>query len=923
MKPILGRLAIAASVATLLLVGCDRADPDALVASARSYLDKHDERAAIIQLRSALQKQPDQAEARFLLGRTLVDRGDAAAGEVELRKALALKYPISAVAPSLVRALVLQGQATRAIQDYGATEFDQPAAMAELKIALAGAYVQVGDQSSAQAAVNDALRAVPGSARALVMQARVKASGKDVDGALASLDEVIAKDPSDYEALQLKGDVIYLLRGDADASIALHRRALSARANWLPSHVSIIEVLLARKDLPGAREQLEQLKLQLPNHVQTRYYDARIAYQGHDDKTAREKAQLLLAAAPEDPRALMLAGSIELHMGSLPKAESYAEKALQHAPDSLGARRLLAQVQLRSGEPQKARETLQPLLDRRQVDVQTLNLAAEAALLLGDAAGSEAYFARAAKLDPNDVKSRTALALAEFSRGKSEPALAQLQEIAAADRGTLADMALISARMRQRDFDGALKAIDSLEAKQADKPLAAHLRGQVQLARQDVPAARASFAKALAIDPLYFPAAANLAALDLRDHKPDEARKRFENQLAIDPSNVRALLAVADLRAAAGAPRQEVLALVEKAVRANPTAPAARAALVNLHLRANDPRAALLAAQDAVTAFPENVELLDLLGQAQLASGDAAQALATFNNVVSLRRTSPQALLRVADTQMALHNTDAARKSVNRALAIAPGFLPAQRGLILVEMAAGNPDRAMEIARAIQREHPAENTGFLYAGDIEASRKNLDAAAAAYRAGLARSPSSELATRLHGTLIAAKRRDQADSFATDWLAKHPQDAAFVSYLGDAAVAQRDFVTAEAHYLAFTKLQPDSAVAFNNLAWVAHQLKKPEAMTYAEKANALQPDQPDILDTLATVLADQGNAAKALEIEKKALALRPDSAPLRLNLAKIYLKTGDKAQARTELLALEKLGDKFEGHAEVGELLKTL
>ena len=64
-----------------------------LLASAKDYLAKKDNRAAVIQLKSALQKQPDLAEARFLLGRTLLEGGDAVSGEVELRKALDLKYP--------------------------------------------------------------------------------------------------------------------------------------------------------------------------------------------------------------------------------------------------------------------------------------------------------------------------------------------------------------------------------------------------------------------------------------------------------------------------------------------------------------------------------------------------------------------------------------------------------------------------------------------------------------------------------------------------------------------------------------------------------------------------------------------------------------------------------------------------------------
>ena len=78
-----------------------------------------------------------------------------------------------------------------------------------------------------------------------------------------------------------------------------------------------------------------------------------------------------------------------------------------------------------------------------------------------------------------------------------------------------------------------------------------------------------------------------------------------------------------------------------------------------------------------------------------------------------------------------------------------------------------------------------------------------------------------------------------------------------------------------------------------------------------------------MDTLATVLADAGQTAKALEIAKSALALRPDNPELRLNLAKLYVKSGDKASARSELDRLTRLGDRFARQAEVSSLLKAL
>jgi putative PEP-CTERM system TPR-repeat lipoprotein len=910
-------------VLTALLLGaCGDEPPGALVASAKEYLAKKDANSAVIQLKSALQKQPDLAEARFLLGRTLVENGDAVPGEIELRKALDLKYPKDAVLPLLARALVMQGKGERAIKDYATTQLSAPVANADLKTAIAGAYAQQGDLRKAQSALDDALRAAPDFAPAHILEARLKVAAGDSDGALALLDRVIKGEPGNYEALQLKGDLLFVVKKQDDAAVRAVRQALKARPDWLPARVSLIDILLSRGDLAGAKTEIDALKRTLPNHPQTRYFEARLAFLKHDYKSARELVQPLVTG-PSDLRSLILAGATELRMGSLPQAESYLAKALQRWPDVPEVRRLLAQVQVRSDQPLKARETLRPLVEKADADAESLNLAAEAELQLGEAAKAEALFGRAQQAKPDDPRSGTALALAQFSKGRATAGYAKLEEIAASDTGTVADMALISAHLRQNDYEGALKAIDSLEHKQPDKPFASQLRGQVELSRRNLAGARQSFERAHKIDPLYFPAIASLATLDVREGKPEAARKRFDDLLAADPKNVQAMLAIADLRSQAGASKEELAALLGNAIKVNPTLAPPRVLLIELHLRNKDNRAALNAAQEGVAAVPDSPELLDALGRAQMASGESAQAISTFIKVAALRPRSPQPQIRLAEAYRTTNNLAAARESLQRALEVAPKYLPAQRALITLELAAGRPEPAMAVARAVQTERPDQSAGYVFAGDIELWRKNWDGAAAAFATGLKRDPTTELAAKRHGALMAGNRTGEAQAFATAWIKEHPQDAAFRTYLGDAALAKLDFRGAETEYLAVLKLQPDDAVALNNLAWLSHTLKKPGAIAYAERANTLQPGRPAFMDTLAVILGDSGQLGKAVELQQKVVALEPDYPPFRLNLAKLYIKSGDKTKARIELDQLAKLGDKFAGQPEVGGLLKAL
>ena len=82
------RLGLLLFALAISLAGCGHNDPAALVASAKNYIAKGDFNASVIQLKNALQKDPKNAEARYLLGLSLLKSGDAGAAEIELDKAV-------------------------------------------------------------------------------------------------------------------------------------------------------------------------------------------------------------------------------------------------------------------------------------------------------------------------------------------------------------------------------------------------------------------------------------------------------------------------------------------------------------------------------------------------------------------------------------------------------------------------------------------------------------------------------------------------------------------------------------------------------------------------------------------------------------------------------------------------------------------
>src|SRR5512145_566409 len=72
---------------TCLLAACARENHEHFITSGEDYLAKKDYPAAIIQFKNAVQKVPDNGQARYLLGTALRGSGELRSAEIEFRKA--------------------------------------------------------------------------------------------------------------------------------------------------------------------------------------------------------------------------------------------------------------------------------------------------------------------------------------------------------------------------------------------------------------------------------------------------------------------------------------------------------------------------------------------------------------------------------------------------------------------------------------------------------------------------------------------------------------------------------------------------------------------------------------------------------------------------------------------------------------------
>lgn len=921
MKPHLTPLLLAASLA---LAACGQRAENELLAKARAHIEKNEATAATIEVKNVLQKNPGSAEARFMLGSLLNDARQPADAEAELVRALEAGYDPDRVLPMLARTLLEQKKHKLLVDKYGDVELKGKDEAAELKTWVGTAHMNLDALGPAEAAVDTALKRVPDLLPALVLRARLKLRRGDLIAAQAMLDDVLARYPQSATAWLLQGDVFN--EGGPDkvpAALQAYRKSLEIRPDLVAAHAGVLSLLIGQRDFDGAAKQWAVLKSVQPLQPQTFFFEGVLALQQEKFWRAREVSHMLLRFEPRNPRLLLLAGQAEMRLNSMAQAETLLRKAMLEAPDASPPRRVLAEVYLRMGQADKAMNTLEPLLRASQPDGEVLALVGQAQLMRGDALAAEINFARAAKLKPDDKRIRTSAALARLTRGQGDADFSELEAIAKADTGTMADMALISTRLKRREFDAALKALDGLAAKEPTLAVADYLRGRIALQRNDGPAARKAFEAALVKEPAYFAATASLAALDVVDGRADAARQRFDAVLKQDPSHPQARLALAELAARRGVSSAEVTRSLTDTINANPADPAAHLALIDHLVKSGEATQALAAAQAGLAALPDNADLMDRLGRAQLQLNEHVLALGTFTNLVMLQPNTARARLGLAEALLANNDPAAAWISVRRAIDTEPTSVPAARAGVALALRTGKPDQALAMARRLQSTVPFESAGYMLEGEVELSRQQFDAASAAFTKAMARNNPAEAVQRLHATLLRAGKADEAQRVASTWLKDHPRDTGMLFHLGDAAVAQNRLPEAEQRYRQVLALQPKNVQALNNVAYMMSRQNKPGALPLAEQAAQLAPSNAAVMDTLAASYAVERQLGKAVEAQTRAVALSPDAPQYRLNLARLHIQAGNKAAARNELDKLAQLGAGYPAQAEVARLLKQL
>lgn len=506
----------------------------------------------------------------------------------------------------------------------------------------------------------------------------------------------------------------------------------------------------------------------------------------------------------------------------------------------------------------------------------------------------EAYKALA-ELDKDKPEGRAVLADFYSSIGRYDDAVSIYREIVSKSPDYLRGRYRLSEIMLQRgDLKGATEQVEAVLKTNARDMQALLLRSRIRLQGNDVNAAIEDLKEVLKQEPnsrtgLYF-----MADASFRTGKIEQARAFAGDLVKFYPDYLPAKLMQAQINFAAKDPVAAIVQTNDLMDRLSKSAPDA------------DMSPQLLMELRAKT--------LTLRGMAQLQTGKTKQAREDLTAARDLAPNSPSSYNNLANVALAENKMDEASGLYERALAIDSADFDALNGLInnvysrqkRLDLAHARVDQAL----GGQPNSPALH--YLKA-HVYGYEQNGGAAEGELRRALELDPNYLAAYfDLAALFVNTNQQERAIAEYRKVLDRKPDDASTYTLIGMLEDSRGNQDAAIENYRKAIQIDPNAAIAANNLAWtyaVHGKGNLDEAIALAQGVVQKFPDQPGFTDTLGWVYYKKGLNGPAVEQLEKVVAKAGDSATYRYHLGMALAGKGDKAGARRELEQSLRLGEK--------------
>ncbi len=853
-----------------------------LRAEGQKLLREGNANGAVVFFKNALEKDPADFDSRLGLARAYIKLGKLPQAEGELQKNLRQRPADPPLNLELAAFQMLQGKPERALE-YLLKAEESGKRTAESREMTGAAYGMLGKNDEAEAALLEALRLEPERESASLTLARVYLAKRDPAKALALSDALLAARPKSVNALALRAELARRMN-DTDRAIAIYRSIAELEPKNNDVRYLLGTLLLQRGKNDDAKTVLEAMRRDAAGGVRLFMLEGLYAYQTGNYKDAAGFFQNSVDAAPTIEGYYRLGMSLN-RTGNQESALSQLRRVLDVSPRHAPSLRLMVSILLRQGRADDARREAEKLAGYYPDDAGARYLLGTALSAAGDSGKALEELARATELDPRMSEAAIRRGSLLIAEGRYQEAGDDLAKAVAHNADNLAArVALFQFHLGRRNYAESDKLVREGLEKQPDNAVLLTMRAQLLAMQNRTTEALAAVRKARTADPDLVESLTLEQRLYIQDGQKEKALESCQAYLARHPDAVPQHIAAAALLDMSGR-RDEAAALLRKAYDLGE-----KRALFLLVQRALDekkPDEARTLLQKDLDKSP-SIPARDALARLYASERNFDAAWALYEN---------------------LEKTSAAQAAL---------------GKFRLLSAAGKNREALAQARRLSELDVSSSLGALCAAGIlektDQPREALKELDDAYR----RLQQPVLLVAMAEFCQRRGEWEKADAYYQTALRLSPNDRGALSGKALLLMQRRRYGEAIDHYERLQKLDPQNAVVSNNLAMAyAESGQNPErALHMATLAFVQQPENPQILDTLASCLLLGNRADDAVKLLLDALKLHPVSAQLHYRLGAALARVNKPKEARAALRKSLEMGD-FSDAEAARKLLQTL
>ncbi|BDD91411.1 hypothetical protein PanNE5_08510 [Pandoraea sp. NE5] len=441
------------------------------------------------------------------------------------------------------------------------------------------------------------------------------------------------------------------------------------------------------------------------------------------------------------------------------------------------------------------------------------------------------------------------------------------------------------------------------------------------------------------LDPTWRPASQLLASLEVGTGHLSDAEPLLVDELNKVPEARRGQAILELQQMIARSPERATgIASLKRMLANDMQRPEAQLAIARSQLDAGDTAGARASLEKALSLKPD-YEAAALL-YAQMGPEERSSAIAGLKTFLDRNPNAKEARFAYAKLLLADNQLDAAQKQFETLEKRYPHELSTLMALALLNLHAKHPEQAEQYLQKYASEAEQQNTdgaqAYVYLAQIAQDRKDYPAAdkwlskiredSNAYlpaqigRAQLladqgkvdegrallhsisikTSDPREQLALKRAESdlLVKAKRYDEAEKLLAVEVKNHPDDPDLLYQYGMVAELNKHYDVMEKTMRRVMASQPENAQAYNALGYslTVRNTRLPEALKLLQKASALAPDDPYILDSLGWVKYRLGDKPQALELLRRAYGIQAQ-AEIGAHLGEVLWESGQQDEAR--------------------------